>query len=156
MPWMLFVLFGEEVTLLPKTCPLAALQRIQGASALGHPFRRTCASLPSWEEDGGSGRRNLCLRHSANSRRISVAVTQRAPETPLPVLLRPKQRGVHSILLAGRRAAAMAWCCVHPKRSNSSGSWGIDQSSSHPGKTWDYGRDRRSLPEQQGVRSPYP
>lgn len=44
---MLFVPFGEEVTLFPKTCPLAALQRAQGASALDHPFRRTCASLPS-------------------------------------------------------------------------------------------------------------
>lgn len=53
------------------------------------------------EEDGGSSRRNLCLRPSANSRRTLMAVTQRAPEASLPLLLRPKQRGDHGILVAG-------------------------------------------------------
>lgn len=31
-----------------------------------------------------------------------MAVTQRAPEAPLPLLLRPKQRGDHGIVVAGR------------------------------------------------------
>lgn len=52
-------------------------------------------------EDGGSSRRNLYQRHCARSRRTSVAVTQRAPEAPLPLLRRPRQRGDHGTLVAG-------------------------------------------------------
>lgn len=79
-----------------------------------------CILVQLREEDGGSRGRNLCLRHSATSRRKSVAVTQRAPEAPLPLLLRPKQRGDHGIVVAGRGAAAMPWCCVFTPRDPAS------------------------------------
>lgn len=44
-----------------------------------------------------------------------MAVMQRAPEAPLPLLLRPKQRGDHGILVAGRGGSCNALVLCAPQ-----------------------------------------
>lgn len=99
MLWMLFILLillGEQAILFPKIWPLTEPWREQRANA--SPFEEDINIL-AWmsapcpaegqEEDGGSRRRNLCLRHGASSRRQSVAVMQRTPEAPLSLFSGP-------------------------------------------------------------------
>lgn len=90
--WMLFMLLGEETTLLPKTWPLTEPWRTREANAPPFEedmciFAQLSAPCPAEgrEEDGGSRGRNLCRRDGMSTRRESVAVMRRAPEAPLPL-----------------------------------------------------------------------